>query len=72
VNKNYKALAYLLAANFEAVAVFMSAWYVGGWLNEKYPDSVDWYVVTFSFGIVVIVHSWYRLFVNLKNQFSKK
>lgn len=71
MNRNYKALAYLMAANFEAVAVFVSAWYIGEWLTVKYPEVIDWFIVTFSVAIVVVVHSWYRLFVSIKKDFYK-
>jgi len=56
-----RAIAYLLAANSEAVILFLGAWWVGQWLNENYPKTFSWYMVTFLVAALVIFHSWYLM-----------
>lgn len=60
-----KGLSYLLAANFEAVAIFLFAWEVGGYLNEKYPGSTDWMVVSVIVGFLIIIYTWIIMFARL-------
>ncbi len=57
----YRALAYLLAANVEAVVLLFAASYVADWLESHYPQGFDWLPVTIGFAVVGIVHSWYRV-----------
>ena len=60
-----KALSYLLAANFEAVAIFYLTWQLGKYLNTNYPQSFNWFMATTGLGLVVIVHTWYIMFRSL-------
>ena len=57
-----KSFGYLLAANFEAVAVLLAAWFGGSYLNESMPQNFSWLPVTFAMAGIVIVHSWYVIF----------
>jgi hypothetical protein len=69
LKKSHKALGFLLAANFEAVTVFLAAYYVGEWLNEQYQREFDWFFVTFLLGLLVIAHSWWNMFKTIKKEF---
>ena len=63
--KMTKAFGYIIAANFEAVALLVGAWLVGDWLNENVAQNFSWMPITFGAAIVVLVHSWYVIFKTL-------
>ena len=58
----YKAFGYLTAANTEAIALVVAAWFGGQWLNENWDIGIDWYVVTFPIAILIIFKSWYHIY----------
>jgi len=60
--KNNQAMSYLIAANMEAVMLLLGAWQGGEWLNEKFPGTTNWYLITFSLAILIMIHSWYVIF----------
>lgn len=62
---NYRSLATLLAANFEALGMLLMAWWGGGWLEEHYPIFMNWYAITFLAALSMIVISWFRMFRDL-------
>lgn len=62
MNSNVKILSYLLAANMEAVALFLGAWWVGQWLDNKYPQNFSWMLVVIGIAVIVLLHSWYVIF----------
>ena len=57
---SYRVLAYLLAANVEAVALLFGASYAADWLDEHYPKEFQWITVTIVLAMLGIVHAWYR------------
>ena len=61
-DSQWKLLSYLLAANTEAVALLLGAWWLGNSLNEWSPMDFSWSLVTFVGAGVVIAHSWYLIF----------
>lgn len=63
--KMTKAFGYLLAANFEAVALMIAAWFGADYLNTVLPQSFSWVPVTFTIAGLVIMHSWYVIFKTL-------
>lgn len=73
VNGKYaKMMGMILALNFESLAIFMGCWYVGGWLNEKYPkEGFDWQNILIIVGILGIIWSWTRFVGILRAQMNK-
>lgn len=73
INGKYaKMMGMILALNFESLAIFMGCWYLGGWLNEKYPNpSFNWEHVTIVVGILGIIWSWTRFIGILRKQMNK-
>lgn len=45
--------------------LIIGAWLLGSWLNENHPVSFNWFVVTFLVSFVVILHSFYVVFMTL-------
>jgi hypothetical protein len=73
MNKMARGFAYLLAANFEALAVFFGSWMVAKWLDENYPQPFRWILVTLPVGLLVIAHAFYvllRALMRLEKQSS--
>lgn len=60
MNSSYRVLAYLLAANVEAVALLFGASFAADWLDSSYPQDFGWINVTIALAMVGIVHAWYR------------
>jgi len=67
-----KVLGYLLAANFETVAIFLLSWKIGQYLNTHFPQNFNWQVVCIILGLAVIIHSWVVLFRSLMRDQGKK
>ena len=65
MRNQYKAFGYLTAANTEAIALVIAAWYGGEWLNSNYDIGIDWYIVTFPTAVLIIFKSWYRIYTVL-------
>lgn len=61
MNNLSKAISYLIAVQFQAVALIIAAWLVGEWLNSHYPRDFSWYVVTIPIGVLSIAHTFYVL-----------
>jgi len=58
-------MGHLLAANFETLLYIGAAWWAARYLNENYPRDFDWSVVTYVFGLILILRSWYLVFRSL-------
>lgn len=67
----YQALAYIMAANAEALAYFFLAWWGGGWLNDNVHLLDNWYPLSFMCALILISISWYRMFRNLTRMKDK-
>ncbi len=59
MNSFAKAFTYLIAAQVQAVMLLLFAWYAGNWLNVNHARSFNWYVVTFSVGILATAQTFY-------------
>jgi len=70
LSKIYRPFGFVMAANIEAIVVFLGAWKIGEWLNSSYPKSFNWLLITFLLGVVIVIISWARLFIKL-SQFNK-
>jgi len=57
----FRAFGYLMAFNVEAIALIVGAWFAGNFLNEKYPASHDWYLLTFPVAVLGIGKSLYNV-----------
>ena len=53
-------LSYLIAAQFQALALLGFGWWAGSWLNENHPkDGFNWMIVTMSFAVLATVQTFY-------------
>lgn len=59
MDKTTRALSYLIAAQIQAITLIIAAWLGGDWLNQHYPRGFNWYVVTFTVGMLAVVQSFY-------------
>lgn len=59
MNSLARAFSYLIAAQVQAVALCMFAWWVGRWANENHPISVNWYAITFPVAVLAIAQVFY-------------
>ncbi|MCX6130839.1 MAG: hypothetical protein NTX25_17505 [Proteobacteria bacterium] len=63
--KPLQQMAHLLAVNFETLIYIGMAWWSGRYLNENYPQNFSWTLVTYAFGLLLILRSWYLVFRSL-------
>jgi hypothetical protein len=56
-----KALTYVIAAQFQALALLLLGWWVGKELNSNFPASFDWLLVTILFAVVASLQTFYVL-----------
>ncbi len=63
--KAVQQMAHLLAANFETLFYIGMAWWSARYLNEQYPLGFNWAIVTYVFGLILILRSWYVVFHSL-------
>jgi hypothetical protein len=63
--KPLQQMGLLLAANFETLIYVIMAWWSARYLNEQFPRSFDWAIVTYVLGLLMILRSWYVLFRSL-------
>lgn len=61
MNKMVRGMSYLLAVNFEAVAVIFGAWMLAKWLDSNHPQQFRWMMVTLPVALLVIAHSFYMV-----------
>lgn len=54
-----RAFSYLIAAQFQAVALLFFAWWAGQWLNEHYAKSFNWYAVTIPLAVIGMAQTLY-------------
>lgn len=59
MNSLARAFTYLIAAQVQAVAICMLAWWVGDWANKNHPIGVNWYAITFPVGVLAIAQMFY-------------
>ncbi len=62
MNKDMRIASYLIAANFEVVVLIIGAWEIAIWLDNNYPVSFDWKLLTMPLAVIIIIKSWYVLF----------
>lgn len=73
MDKNTRALAYLLGVQFQALMFLGVAWYGAEHLDKAYPSkSFDWIVITLPVALLVIGHSFYAVFRFLVKKDSKR
>ena len=60
--KMYRAFGFLVAANTEAILLLVGAISSSQWLDEHYPLSIGWLPINLLVALVIIVHSWTRIF----------
>ena len=54
-----KAFTYVLAAQFQAIGLIFTAWWIGDWLDKNHATSFSWLIVTLPVGIVVMGQTFY-------------
>jgi len=54
-----RAFSYLISAQVQAVTLILMAFWVGDWLNERYPKDFNWYLVTFAVAVISIFQTFY-------------
>ncbi len=54
-----RAFSYLIAAQVQAVALCLMAWWVGDWANQNHPIFVNWYAITFPVAVLGIAQTFY-------------
>jgi len=54
-----RAFTYLMALQVQAIGLILLAWWGGDWLNKNHPISFNWYILTFTFGIIAVAHTFY-------------
>jgi uncharacterized membrane protein AbrB (regulator of aidB expression) len=68
-----RALAVLLAANFEAIIFIYCGWRIGVYLNEQYAsETVNWIPISLIVALVCIVYSWIILLRPVIKNMGKK
>lgn len=71
-SNNFRAYALVMSANFEAVAIFVSAWYFSQYLQEHYDISKKQETLIYVVALVLICRSWFAMFQQLiKHQNDK-
>lgn len=68
----YRAFGFLVAANTEAVLLLVGAISTADWLDEHYPLKIKWLPINLVIALVIIVHSWMRMFRALVAKESKE
>lgn len=56
-----KAFTYVIAAQFQAIGVLMTAWWVGDWLDRNRAASFSWMAITIPVGVVVMGQTFYLM-----------
>lgn len=54
-----RGFTYLIAAQFQAVALLFFAWWAGEWMNEHWPKSFNWYAVTVPVAVLGVAQTFY-------------
>lgn len=54
-----RAFSFVIAAQFQAMAILGAAWWVGNYLNANHPISFNWYAVTFPVGVLAVAQTFY-------------
>ena len=62
---NFKAYALVMSANFEAVAIFISSYYLSQYLKEHYEVSDNVQKIIYGVALVIIFRSWYVMIKQL-------
>jgi ABC-type molybdate transport system substrate-binding protein len=62
---NFRAYALVMSANFEAIAVFISAWYLSQYLQEHYQISKRSESIIYVVALLLICRSWFAMFKQL-------
>ena len=57
----WKAFAYFMAANFQAVLLIGFAFKLVEFLDQKYPQSFAWAFLVWPICVLVIAHSYYLM-----------
>ena len=60
-----KAFAYLIAAHVQAIGMVFMAWWLGTWLNSRYPIGFNWLFITIPFGVLAMAHNFYLIIRSL-------
>lgn len=69
-----RAFSVAIAAQFQALGLLGLAWFAGDWLNSRYPQDFNWYLVTFLLSVVVIAQTFYvmlRHFMRMEKKSGK-
>jgi hypothetical protein len=54
-----KAFTYVIAAQFQAIGLLLTAWWIGAWLDREHATSFSWMIVTMPVGILVMGQTFY-------------
>ncbi len=60
-----KAFAYLIAAHVQAMGLVVFAWWLGKFLNQRYPQDFNWLVWTIPVGVLAMGQTFYLIIRNL-------
>lgn len=72
MNSMARAFSYLIAAQVQAVALCIFAWWVGEWANTHHPIFVSWYAITFPLAVLAIAQTFYVVIRHAFKQNGKK
>lgn len=61
MSKIPKEWGYAMAIPSQGIALFLFAYYSSEWLNEHYPRSFNWFLITFFFAVVGMGHMVYLI-----------
>lgn len=63
-----KAFAIAIAIQFQIIGLLATAWLIGSWLNQKYPISINWYVITFTVSVIAIIQMLIKMYFHFKKR----
>ena len=65
MQSGYKMLAYIMAANVEAITLFIGGDYLSVWLDQEYKQEYPWSQVVFPVVMLLLLISWTRMIFSL-------
>jgi hypothetical protein len=54
-----RGYTYLIAAQFQALALLAFAYFAGSWLNDHWPKGFNWYAVTIPISVLGMAQTFY-------------
>ena len=63
-----KAFALALAIQFQVIGLIATGWLAGSWLNQEYPQSFNWYKITFPLAILSVIQMLHKMYYYIKKK----